>query len=167
MSSFSSVNSILPARQSSQNLPQGLYNQVGLRLGDNALGAQHGGVGHGAGDILLIHPLVVGNGGVETVHQLIRVLFKPSGPKVSWFVRSFLPVEIIIAKEGQTVVCPSESSFLQLALLAERLHRIGQTPQVDEAGGLGLIVVALVEGHQTLEYRVQGEDTEEVMMLPL
>ena len=71
-----------------QNLPQGLDDQVGFRLGDDALGAQHGGVGHGAGDILLIHPLVVGNGGVETVHQLIRVLFKPSGPK---FHGSFVP----------------------------------------------------------------------------
>ena len=71
-----------------QDLAQGLDDEVGFGLGDDALGAQHGGVGHGAGDILLIHPLVVGNGGVETVHQLIRVLFKPSGPK---FHGSFVP----------------------------------------------------------------------------
>ena len=37
---------------------------------------------------------------------------------------------------------------LQLALLPQRLDLLGQAPEVDEALGVGLVVVALLEGDQ-------------------
>ena len=45
---------------------------------------------------------------------------------------------------------------LELALLSQRLHRRGQTPEVDEARGLGLVVVALAEGDEVLAVKRVG-----------
>ena len=54
----------------------------GLRIlpGDDAARTQHLGVGHGAGDILLVEPLVEVDGGIEVVDQFIGLLLKPSAP---------------------------------------------------------------------------------------
>jgi hypothetical protein len=50
----------------------------GLR--DDAFGAQHGGVGHGARDILRVHAAVEADGGVEIVRQLIGFSGGSAGP---------------------------------------------------------------------------------------
>ena len=42
---------------------------------------------------------------------------------------------------------PKENG-LQLPLLPQRLHLGRQTPQINESGGLGLVVVTFSEGHQ-------------------
>ena len=48
----------------------------------------------------------------------------------------------------------SQILFLQLSLLSQSLHLIGKAPQVDEALGVLLVVVALLKGDQVLG--VQG-----------
>ena len=49
--------------------------------GDDARGPQHLGVGHGAGDILLVEPLVKLDGGVEVVDKGVGILAEPPGPE--------------------------------------------------------------------------------------
>ena len=61
---------------------QGLHDLVGLFLGDDPLLPQHGGVGHGAGDVLLIQPGIEGDGGVEVVYLVVGFLLKPACPKL-------------------------------------------------------------------------------------
>ena len=65
-----------------------LLRLVGL---NDALLAQHGGVGDGAGDVLFVHPGVKGDGGVEVVDQGIRLFLEPSSPK---FHNISLPIRI-------------------------------------------------------------------------
>ena len=54
---------------------------LGLVLLNDALPAQHGRVGDGAGDVLAVHPGVKGDGGVEVIYQGIGFLLKPAGPE--------------------------------------------------------------------------------------
>ena len=62
---------------------------VGVRLRQDAAFGEHGGVGHGAGDVLLVHPAVNGDGGVESVGQRRSLRLRPARPK---FVHNiFLP----------------------------------------------------------------------------
>ena len=71
-----------PGIQVIQN-PLEAFNQgLGLGLFDNALGSQHGGVGHGACDILGIHPAVEGDGGIEVVRNCVHIAGCPSGPQL-------------------------------------------------------------------------------------
>ena len=55
----------------------------GLRVGggDDARGPQHLGMGHGAGDVLLVEPLVKLDGGVEVVDKGVGILAEPPGPE--------------------------------------------------------------------------------------
>ena len=46
--------------------------------------------------------------------------------------------------------------LLQLALLPQRLNLIGQAPEIDEALGVHLVIVALVEGSQLLGIQSLG-----------
>ena len=64
-----------------QNGLEAVDNLLRLVLLDDALLAQHGGVGDGARDILFVHPGVKGDGGVEVVDQGIGLLLEPSGPE--------------------------------------------------------------------------------------
>ena len=59
---------------------QALHDELGLGRLDDALAAQHGGVGDAALDILLRHAGVKGNGGVKVVDLVIGLLLKPSSP---------------------------------------------------------------------------------------
>ena len=61
----------------------------GVLLRDDAAVGQHLGVGHGAGDVFPVQPLVEADGGIELVHQLVGVFLKASSPKFH-HVRSFL-----------------------------------------------------------------------------
>ena len=54
---------------------------VGVRLRQDAAFGEHGGVGHGAGDVLLVHPAVNGDGGVESVGQRRSLRLRPARPK--------------------------------------------------------------------------------------
>ena len=71
----------LPGLNVRQNAGQSGNDGLGILLGDDALLAQHGRMGHGAGDILLIQPLVKGDGGVEVVDLRVGLLLEPSAPK--------------------------------------------------------------------------------------
>ena len=44
------------------------HQRLGLLLGKDAAMGQHGGVGHGAGDVLLVQPGVKADGGVKVVN---------------------------------------------------------------------------------------------------
>ena len=57
------------------------------------------------------------------------------------------------------------AGHLQLPLLPQGLDGVGEAPEVDEAGGVVLVIVALLKGDQL--FGVQALVTEEVMMLPL
>ena len=65
----------------SQNGLQALNNLLGLMLLDDPLLAQHGGVGNGAGNVLLVKPGVKADGGVKIIYQGIGLLLKPSSPE--------------------------------------------------------------------------------------
>ena len=71
----------LPRLHVGQDALQPLRNGPHVLLGDDALGPQHFGVNNASLNILPIEPLVKGDGGVELVHQLIRLLAEPSAPK--------------------------------------------------------------------------------------
>ena len=71
-------------QDSLQSLDQGIR----LLLGQDALGPQHGGVGHGAGDILLIQFAVKVDGGIEIIRNAADLAGRPSGPH---FCHSPLP----------------------------------------------------------------------------
>ena len=61
-----------------------------LVLLNDALLAQHGGVGDGAGDILFVHPGVEGDGRVEVVDQCVGLFLEPSSPKFHGKLTTFL-----------------------------------------------------------------------------
>ena len=63
-----------------QNGLQALHNLLRLVLFNDALTAQHGGVGNGATDILFIEAGVKGDGGVEVIDLCIRFLLEASCP---------------------------------------------------------------------------------------
>ena len=63
-----------------QNSLKAVDELLGLPLGDDALGAQHGGMSHGAGDILSVHPAVKVDGGIEVVRNTVGFAGGPSGP---------------------------------------------------------------------------------------
>ena len=63
-----------------QDALQALNEGVGLLLGQDPAGGQHGGVGLGAGDVLPVHPAVKGEGGVEIVCQTAGHTVGPSCP---------------------------------------------------------------------------------------
>ena len=74
---------------------QALDDLLGLVLLDDALLAQHGGVGDGAPDVLLIQPGVKADGGIKVVYQCVGLLLKPSSPKLhSIFYLSGVPTNI-------------------------------------------------------------------------
>ncbi len=52
-----------------QNALQAVNQRVGVGATENAAGAEHGGVRHAAGDVLPVHPAVVGDGRVEIIRQ--------------------------------------------------------------------------------------------------
>ena len=56
--------------------------RLGFLLRQDAAVRQHGGVGHGAGDILPVHAAVEMKGRVEVVRDLCCFLFGPAGPKL-------------------------------------------------------------------------------------
>ena len=60
---------------------QALQNGGHVLHGDDAAGPQHLGVGHGAGDVLPVQPLVEADGGVQFVYQVVGFLLKPATPK--------------------------------------------------------------------------------------
>ena len=64
-----------------EDAAQSLDDLVRVGLRDNTLLAQHGRMGNGAGDVLLRHALVKGNGRVEIVHQVIGGLRKAAAPE--------------------------------------------------------------------------------------
>ena len=167
------VNGKASGFQIIQNSFQSLNDLLHLSGIQNSLCRQHFGMGNRAGDVLLGHPLIHCNGGVEVVRRLIQLFLSPSGPHLfhhaspflSCFRRNGFKIYLPAAhKVERTAQMPQETpergddspfrTFLQLSLLPQRLHLGGQTPEVDEAGGLCLIVIALAEGHQIL--RVQG-----------
>ena len=63
-----------------QNARETLDELVGIFICNDMLGGQHGGVGHGAGDILPVHPAVKMDRGVEIVRDLLGCAVSPSGP---------------------------------------------------------------------------------------
>ena len=60
---------------------QALHDELGLGRLDDALAAQHGGVGDTALDIVLRHAGIKGDGGIEIVDAFILLFGKASGPK--------------------------------------------------------------------------------------
>ena len=69
-----------PGFQIVQNPLQPVNELPGLGLGDDALGAQHGCVSHGAGDVLLIKFAVKADGGIEIIRDAADLAGRPSGP---------------------------------------------------------------------------------------
>ena len=65
-----------------QDILQALYDSVGILLLNDALLAQHRGVGDRSLDVLPVEPLVKGDRRVEIVHHFIGRLFKASAPKL-------------------------------------------------------------------------------------
>ena len=63
-----------------QNLPQTGDDGFRVSGGENALGCQHGGVGHGATDILGVHPAVKADGGIEVIGLFVQRLAETAGP---------------------------------------------------------------------------------------
>ena len=63
-----------------QNSLKAVDELLGLPLGDDALSPQHGGMSHGAGDILSVHPAVKVDGGIEIVRNAVGFAGGPSGP---------------------------------------------------------------------------------------
>ena len=68
--------------QIGQNAGKTVDDLIGVCLCQNAAFGQHGGVRHRACDILLVHPSIDGDGGVECVRQLGSFGFCASGPKL-------------------------------------------------------------------------------------
>ena len=68
--------------QIGQDPGQTVNDLIGVRLRQNAAFGQHGGVRHRACDILLVHPSIDGDGGVERVRQLGGLRFRASGPEL-------------------------------------------------------------------------------------
>ena len=64
-----------------QNGLQTVDDVVGVLLRDDALLAQHGGVGDGAPDVLLVQAGVKVDGGVKVVDQCVGLLLETSSPK--------------------------------------------------------------------------------------
>ena len=64
-----------------QNRFQALRDGSGVGFFNDAGIAQHLGVGQRALDILPVHPLVKGDGGVEVVDKGVGFLLKPPGPE--------------------------------------------------------------------------------------
>ena len=46
--------------------------------------------------------------------------------------------------------------LVQLALIAQAQNGVGHAPQVDETGGVGLVVIALAEGDDVLRVQTDG-----------
>ena len=67
-------------REIVQDALQPVDELCGLVLGDDALCPQHGRAGHGAGNILLCHAAVKGDGGVKVVGKLRRLRLRPPCP---------------------------------------------------------------------------------------
>ena len=76
------VEGKLPLVQVGHDPGQAEDQRLGLLLGKDAAVGQHGGVSHGAGDILAVHAAVEVQGRVEVVRDLRRFLFGPSGPEL-------------------------------------------------------------------------------------
>ena len=68
--------------QIGQNAGKTVDDLIGVCLCQNAAFGQHGGVRHRACDILLVHPSIDGDGGVECVRQLGSFGLCASGPKL-------------------------------------------------------------------------------------
>ena len=71
----------LPRLDVCQNVLQTTGDGGGVLFGDDAAVRQHGGVGHGAGNVLPVQPLVKADGGVEFIHQQVGVFLKASAPE--------------------------------------------------------------------------------------
>ena len=65
-----------------QNCRQAGQNRLGILRGENARFAQHPGVGHGAPNILPIHPLIKSDGSVQLVQPCIHFPAHPSFPQL-------------------------------------------------------------------------------------
>ena len=76
------VNGQRPALQVVQDALQPAQDLVRVLLGDDALGAQHGRMGHAAGDVLMGHTLVEPDGRVEIVHAAVHRFRKSALPKL-------------------------------------------------------------------------------------
>ena len=75
-----------------QNALQTVNQLVGFLLSDNALRPQHGGVGHGAGDILPVHSAIEADGRIEIVRNAVRCAGGPPGPHLFHNLSSFSSV---------------------------------------------------------------------------
>ena len=69
-----------PGFQVVQNSLKPVNELPGLGLGDDALRPQHGGMRHGAGDVLLIKFAVKADGGIEIIRDAADLAGRPSGP---------------------------------------------------------------------------------------
>ena len=71
----------LPRLDVSEDGLEALHDGLRVGGGDDARGPQHLGVCHGAGDVLLVEPLVKLDGGVEVVDKGVGILAEPPGPE--------------------------------------------------------------------------------------
>ena len=71
----------LPSLDVRQDAREPRLDGVAVRLGDDAAVREHLGVGHGAGDVLFVQPLVKADGGIELVHQLVGLFLEASAPE--------------------------------------------------------------------------------------
>ena len=69
-----------PGFQIRQDPLQPLYDLPAVLFRDDAAVPQHGGVGDAAGDILLVHSAVKGDGGIEGVDGFVNLLGESSCP---------------------------------------------------------------------------------------
>ena len=69
-----------PGFQVVQNALKPVNELPGLGLRDDALGTQHGGMSHGAGDVLLIKFAVKADGRIEIIRDAADLAGRPSGP---------------------------------------------------------------------------------------
>ena len=69
-----------PGFQIAQNALQPVNELPGLGLRDDALRPQHGGMSHGAGDVLLIKFAVKADGRIEIIRNAADLAGSPSGP---------------------------------------------------------------------------------------
>ena len=61
--------------------------------------------------------------------------------------------ETVCAERDRTILAKDmgkPAAQLELALFPQCLHGIGQAPQIDKTGSVGLVIVALLECHQLL-----------------
>ena len=97
-----------------QDASQPLDNGVGVLPGDDSPVRQHGGMGHGTGDILLVQPLVKGDRCVQFIYKGVGVLAEAPRPEFHR-ARSFHP------RDG-TKMLPRPAPVFSIVMLKRSRH---------------------------------------------